>query len=216
MLGSVELVARFNEIVRDLPDDWADARLSLTVEDHDERRRAGALLGPVNPGRSGSTLRFATARHGAGASPELMRRLLQRLDDAGIFGELELVSAHEAPDAEVALRRSLHDQWKRCLDGLPSDWSDLYVELRFDSTDYVEPGALLLAPVNPARSGAGALRFRCAHHFGYGVSPEMATRCFERCDDAGFTGAVEILHALSDTNPVGTQGPVWLVDGRAI
>jgi hypothetical protein len=216
MLGLVELVARFNEIVQELPDDWADARLALTVEDHDERRRAGALLGPVNPGRSGSTLRFATARRGAGASPELMRRLLQRLDDAGIFGRLELVSAHEAPEAEVGLRRSLLDQWKRCLDGLPSDWSDLYVELRFDSTDYVEPGALLLAPVNPASSGPAALRFRCAHHFGYGVSPEMATRCLERCDDAGFTGAVEILHALSDSNPVGTQGPVWIVGGRVV
>jgi hypothetical protein len=216
MLGPVELVAQFNEIVRGLPDDWADARLSLTVEDHDERRRAGALLGPVNPGRSGSTLRFSTARRGGGASPELMRRLLQRLDEAGIFGELELVSAHEAPEAELPLRRSLHDQWKRCLDGLPSDWSDVYGEIRFDSTDYVEPGALLLAPMNPASSGAGALRFRCAHHFGYGIAPEMATRCFQRLDDAGFTGEVEILHALSDTNPVGTQGPVWLLGGRAV
>ena len=145
-----------------------------------------------------------------------MRRLLQRLDDAGIFGGLALLSAHEAPKAEIKLRPSLREQWKRCLDGLPSDWSDLYVEIRFDSTDYLEPGALLLAPVNPARSGPGALRFRCAHHFGYGVSPEMATRCFERCDDAGFTGAVEILRALADTNPIGTQGPVWYVGGRPV
>jgi hypothetical protein len=44
----------------------------------------------------------------------------------------------------------------------------------------------------------------------------MATRSLERCDNAGFTGAVEILHALSDTNPVGTQGPVWLIGGRAV
>jgi hypothetical protein len=48
------------------------------------------------------------------------------------------------------------------------------------------------------------------------VSPEMATRCFERCDEDGMTGEVEILRALSDTNPVGTQGPVWLVGGRAV
>jgi hypothetical protein len=216
MLGPVKLVERFNEIDRGLPEDWAIAHLALTVEDHDERRRAGALLGPVNPGRSGTKLRFATARRGEGASPELMRRLLQRLDDAGIFGELDLVDVREAPESELPPERSMQDQWKRALDGLPSDWSDLYAELRFDSTDYVEPGALLLAPVNPARSGANALRFRCAHHFGYGVSPEMATRCVQRCDDAGFTGEVEILHALSDTNPVGTQGPVWLIGGRAV
>jgi hypothetical protein len=44
----------------------------------------------------------------------------------------------------------------------------------------------------------------------------MATRCLVRCDQAGFTGEVEVLHALSDTNPIGTQGPVWLVRGRAV
>jgi hypothetical protein len=216
-LRPVTLVGRFNEIERGLPDDWADARLSLTVEDRDERRRAGALLGPLQPGHAGTTLRFATARRGAGASPELMRRLLQRLDEAGIYGDLQLVGAHEAPGAELASTHAFRDQWKRALDGLPADWSDVYAEVRFDSTDYVEPGALMLAPVNPARFGAAnALRFRCAHHFGYGVSPEMATRCFERLDEAGFTGDVEILRALSDTNPVATQGPVWIVGGRAV
>jgi hypothetical protein len=93
----------------------------------------------------------------------------------------------------------------------------VYAEVRFDSTDYIEGAALLLAPLNPARSdGPYALRFRCAHHFGYGAAPEMATRCFERCDEQGITGEVEILRALSDTNPVGTQGPVWLVGGRAV
>jgi hypothetical protein len=216
MLGPVQLVERFNTLERSLPHDWASANLSLTVGDHDERQRAAALLGPVNPGRSGNTLRFATARRGVGASPELMRRLLQRLDDAGIFGALDLIAVHEAPETELPSERSFRDQWKLALDGLPSDWSDLLVEVQFDSTDYVEPAALLLAPVNPSRTGSNALRLRCAHHFGYGAAPEMATRCFERCDDAGFTGSVEILRALSDTDPVGTQGPVWLVDGRAV
>jgi len=44
----------------------------------------------------------------------------------------------------------------------------------------------------------------------------MATRCLERCEEGGLTGEVEILRVLSDTNPVGTQGPVWLVDGRVV
>ena len=34
--------------------------------------------------------------------------------------------------------------------------------------------------------------------------------------DQGITGAVEILHVLSDTQPIGTQGPVWLVSGRNV
>ena len=100
---------------------------------------------------------------------------------------------------------------------LPPDWSDLYCEVELTSTDYLERAALLLAPVNPARyGGVTAFRFRCAHHFGYGASPEMTARCFERCDEDGITGEIEILHALSDTHPVGTQGPVWLVGGRSV
>ena len=111
----------------------------------------------------------------------------------------------------------LRAQWEHALVLLPSDWSDVYAEVRFDSTDYVEPGALLLAPTNPAAyGGPGALRFRCARRFGYGVSAEMAARCLERCDERGMTGKVEVLRALSDTYPVATQGPVWLVGGRTV
>jgi hypothetical protein len=216
MLGPVELVARFNELERELPPAWSEATLLLTVADDARCDRAAALLGPANPGRLGKKVRFATVRGGGGVGPDGLRRLLRRLDQEGIAADLELVGAHETTPEQVRARPSLHDQWKQALDGLPSDWSDLYAEIRFDSTDFVEPGALQLAPANPARSGPAALRFRCAHHFGYGVSPEMATRCFERCDAVGLTGVIEILHALSDTNPVGTQGPVWLIGGRAV
>jgi hypothetical protein len=217
MLGLVSLVDQFNAIERELPADWSEATLSLTVDDDERRHQAAALLGPLNPGRSGHTIRFATARRGAGASPELMRRLLRRLDDTGVEGKLELISAHEAPISELHVHRSLRDSWEEVLAALPSDWSDVYAEVRFDSTDYIEPGALLLSPLNPARyGGPTALRFRCARSFGYGASLEMVRRCLERCDEAGFTGEVEILRALSNTYPVGTQGPVWLVGGRSV
>jgi hypothetical protein len=216
MLGPMRLVERFNDLEHELPPNWAEARFVLNVSDDGQCNRAAALLGPANPGRLGSTIRFSTARLGAGIGPEAARRLLRRLDAEGIAGVLELVGAQEAAAEELRRRESLRDSWKRALDGLPSDWSDVYGEVRFESTDYIERAALLLAPVNPSSTGPGVLRFRCAHHFGYGVSPEMATRCFERCDSEGITGEVQILHALSDTHPVGTQGPVWLIGGRAV
>jgi hypothetical protein len=213
----VTLVGRFNEIERELPSDWAEATLVLVVPDAGRCERAAALLGPTNPGRLGTRIRFSTSRRGDGIAPEGLRRLLRRLDQEGIWGALELVRAREEPRTEVRRHESLRDQWKGALAGLPSDWSDVYAEVRFDSTDYIERAALLLAPLNPGRFGGPyALRFRSAHHFGYGVSPEMATRCFERCDEEGMTGDVEVLRALSDTNPVGTQGPVWLVGGRSV
>jgi hypothetical protein len=217
MLRPLRLVDQFTEMEHGLPHDWAEARLLLTVADDERCERAAALLGPANPGRLGKKIRFTTGRRGAGIGPEAMRRLLKRLDDEGVHGKLELLDAQEAPVEEVRKRESLRDEWEQALASLPPDWSDVYAEVRFDSTDYVERAALLLAPVNPSRyGGPAALRFRCAHSFGYGVSPEMAGRCFERCDEEGITGEVEILRALSDTHPVGTQGPVWLVGGRSV
>ena len=44
----------------------------------------------------------------------------------------------------------------------------------------------------------------------------MVRRCLERCDDDNIRGRVEVLRVLSDTHPVGTQGPVWQIAGRMV
>jgi len=114
-------------------------------------------------------------------------------------------------------RPALAEQWQEALAALPPDWSDVYAEVELDSSDYLERGALLLAPVNPARvPGRLAYRFRIARRFGYGASGEMARRCFERLDGERMSGRFSVLRALSDTKPVYTQGPVWYVGGRAV
>jgi hypothetical protein len=217
MLRLLRLVGQFNELERDLVDVWVELRLQLTVDEEARAERAAALLAPANPGRHGRIIRFAIDRRGPGIGPEAVRRLLKRLDDEGIAGTLELQSLRKAPPEEPRRKETLRAQWERRLTGVPSDWSDIYAQVRLDSTDYLERGALLLAPINPARFGApAALRFRSAHHFGYGVSPGMAARCFARCDEEGITGEVEILYVLSDTHPEATQGPVWLLGGRTV
>jgi hypothetical protein len=180
------------------------------------------LLGPANPGRRGNRIQFRVARGGTGLTPDAVRRLLRRLDREGIAGRLQLVRSVEAPTAAPREEPRfggppLRDQWVRALATLPPDWSDLYAELRLDSTDYLERAALLLAPVNPLRvGGATHLRFRCARTFGYGASPEVAARYLQRCDDERITGSVTVLRALSDTYPVATQGPVWYIGGRSV
>jgi len=218
MLRLMKLVDRFTELERSLPDNWADAQLLLRIDDDARCDRAAALLGPANPGRRGKTIRFPTSRRGRAVAPDSLRRLLRRLDEESIRGDLELVgAAHEEAPAELQRPESLHAQWDHALGALPSDWSDLYAEARFDSTDFVERAALLLSPVNPSLyGGPTGLRFRCARRFGYGASPAMVGRCFARCGDEGITGRVEILRALSDTFPVATQGPVWYVGGRSV
>jgi len=217
MLRLLRLAGQFNELELDLVDEWAELRLQLTLEQESPAERAAALLAPANPGRHGKIIRFVVDRRGPGIGAEALRRLLKRLDDEGIEGTLNLRSVEKAAREELRRKETLRAQWERRLTGVPADWSDIYAEVRLDSTDYLERGALLLAPVNPARfGGAAALRFRSAHHLGYGVSPEMAARCFTRCDEEGITGDVEILYVLSDTDPVATQGPVWLSGGRTV
>jgi hypothetical protein len=93
---------------------------------------------------------------------------------------------------------------------LPEDWSDLYAEVELASSDFLDPGALRLSPLNPSRPDRGlAFRFRVARSFGYGASSEMARRCMARLDEDAIKGRLAILWALSDTKAVATQGPVW-------
>ena len=213
----MSLAAQWRDVQAGLPSSWSEARLLVRVADGATRRRALALLGPANAGARGEEIHVYCARGGAAASPDLVRRLLQRLDAEEIDGELELVSTGEAPATAATSRASLAESWDAALATLPPDWSDVYAEVDLDSTDYLERGALLLSPLNPARSsGRAQFRFRSARRFGYGVSPEMARRCFERLDADSLTGDVRILRALSDTRPVSTQGPVWYVEGRAV
>jgi hypothetical protein len=213
----MRLVDQLIDLERTIVDEWTELELQLVVSDPSLAGRAAALLGPANPGRRGNVVRFVVDRTGPGIGPVAARRLLRRLDAEGIEGELAQVTLRKALPEELRRKETLREQWDRQLDALPKDWSDLYAQVQLDSTDYLERGALLLAPINPARRGGIAtFGFRSARRFGYGVSPEMAARCFERCDEEGITGRVEILHVLSDTHPVATQGPVWFVGGRNV
>ncbi len=214
----VALVDQWNEIVRGLPDRWGDARLRLTVDDAARCDRAAALMGPAQPYRSAPReLRFFASRSGAAPGPDALRRLLERVDRERIRGRLDLVSSEAAPVASEVARGTLADSWTAQLERLPADWSDIYAEVELVSTDYLERAAVLMAPLNPLRDGGKpAFRFRCARTFGYGASPKMVRRCFERCDADRMRGSVRILRVLCDTDPVQTQGPVWHVAGRTV
>jgi hypothetical protein len=217
----VSLVDQWRAVDQSLPDGWGDARLRLTVAEEGRCERAAALLGPATPGRHGRVISFFAARRGAGPSPDFVERLLRRLDREGIEGALELVgtdAATDAADEPAAVEApTFVAGWEAGLAALPDDWSDLYAEVELDSSDYLERAALLLAPLNPARyGGKPGFRFRAARRFGYGASPEMTRRCFERLDAERIRGRVRVLHVLSDTRPVQTQGPVWNVGGRSV
>ena len=163
----------------------------------------------------GRSIRFHTTRGGAGVGPEAVRRMLRRIDDEKITGTLVLVAVDEAPPEQAVSRASLAAEWDAALAVLPADWSDLLCEVELTSTDHVDRTMLLTAPLNPMQTtGRPGFQFRCAATFGYGVSAGMARRCLARLDEEPIPGEVRVLRALSDTHPIGTQGPVWMIGGR--
>ncbi|HSK17080.1 MAG TPA: hypothetical protein VK915_13060 [Gaiellaceae bacterium] len=219
------LAERVDDILRGLPRGWERARLDLTLEEPDDADRAGLILAPATPGRSGGTytLHVHGGTRGLAPTPELVRRVVSRLDEAGIRGRVALAGHEEGAREDVSepapreRREPLAATWDATLRRLPPDWSDLYAEIELDSTDYLDRGALLLAPVNPARYGGPAtFRFRAARRQGYGVASGMARRAFERLDEEGLTGRVRVLRVLSDSSSTFTQGPVWRVGGRSV
>ena len=219
MYGSeVALAEQWNEVESRLDPRWQDAHLLLTIDDEARVERALALLGPAGPGRFGREIRFSAQRTDSAIGPEAVRRMLRRIDGDGIDGALTLVSADDAPPARIVARRTLATEWDAVVATLPSDWSDLLCELELTSSDYVDQAALLCAPINVFQNGVGkpGFQFRVAHSFGYGASAGMVRRCLGRLDEAGIPGEVRILRALSDTHPVATQGPVWMIGGRQV
>ena len=211
----MSVAEQWNAIGSNLPEGWARAQLRLELADREAADRAAAMLGPVGPYRAAPTvLLFNVARDGSSASPDSLARLLRNLAS----GTLVLSGSQAAPErASSRQLETLTASWDKAIAGLPADWSDLYVEVQLTSTDFVERASVLCVQCNPRRDGKrAALRFRCARVRGYGVSPEMARRCVERCDGERIEGSVSVLRVISDSRPVATQGPVWIADGKTI
>ena len=185
----------------------------------EQPERAAAMLAPAGAGRHGNVVTFSVGarrrRLVAGSGHAAARAAGRRADRRQCSRRSR---SRRARRPGLASRRApLGEQWEQAQASLPADWSDLYAEVELDSSDYLERGALLLAPVNPARvKGRLAYRFRAARRFGYGASAEMTERCLQRLDGEGITGSFRVLWALSDTKPVSTQGPVWYAGGRAV
>ncbi|HET8607084.1 MAG TPA: hypothetical protein VFL66_08655 [Gaiellaceae bacterium] len=211
------LVEDWHAIEQALPAGWGDARLRLALADDAASERAAALLGPLNPWRTGAQLRFFAVSSGVGPRSDAIERALGRLDRERIAGTLELVAADTAPAAPEISRPTLVAAWDAARATLPPDWSDLYVEVDLLSSDYLARASLQMSPLAARREGGKpALRFRCAARRGYGAAPQMVRRCLERCDEDGIRGELRILRVLCDTQHAATQGPVWQIGGRTV
>jgi hypothetical protein len=87
---------QWDAIVGALPDDWSDLLCRVTLASSDDLPRAALLAAPLNPSRPGDEVgfEFRVARTaGYGASPQMARRCLARMDEADIPGTVGLLRA---------------------------------------------------------------------------------------------------------------------------
>lgn len=216
----MKLVDQWRTLEQDLPDGWEDVRLTLTTEQPGDLPRAAQILGPLNVGRVGQALVFHVRRAGGAQGPEAARRLFARLDEARVWcllGEPDVGTEAAAAGVVEPAPVSVAESWDAALAPLPGDYTDLLGEIEITSSDHLDRVALLCAPMNPTRDPSRlAFVFRCSGGAGYGVSPGMARRCFERLDHEGIPGTTRVLRVLSDLDNVATQGAVWLVGGKVL
>lgn len=210
----MSVATQWKSIGSELPETWARVSLRLELPDRATADKAAATLGPGGPYRVSATiLQFSVARDGTALGPDAATRLLARVPT----GTLTLTSSQAAAQPTPIETTSLVESWDAAVAALPADWSDLYGEIELTSTDFIEPAAVFCIQMNPRRDGMrAAFNFRAARTAGYGVSPSMARRCLERCDENGIRGSVRVLRVLSDTKLVATQGPVWLSNGKTL
>ncbi len=87
---------QWDALIADEDDDWSYVAAEVRIDDTERGEEAGLLLCSANPWHGATwrtgVFRFRVAHtHGYGASAQLVRSLLGRLDNAAISGELEFL-----------------------------------------------------------------------------------------------------------------------------
>ena len=88
------LAAAWETALTTLPADWSDLLCELEVVSSDYLQRTALMLSPLNPTRdpAKAAFRFRVARRfGYGASPQMVRRCLERVDEEGIRGRVAIL-----------------------------------------------------------------------------------------------------------------------------
>lgn len=88
------LAPAWDEALATLPPDWSDLLCEISLTSSDYLQRAALLLAPVNPTKAAdrNAFRFRVAhRFGYGASAEMTRRCLERLDEEGVVAHVSIL-----------------------------------------------------------------------------------------------------------------------------
>ena len=90
------LAPQWDDAIALLPPDWTDIYAEVEITSSDLLDRVALLMAPLNPARDGErhAFRFRCARSfGYGASPGMVQRCLQRIDEERMPGTFRLLRA---------------------------------------------------------------------------------------------------------------------------
>ena len=83
----------------------------------------------------------------------------------------------------------LADTFQEIVDSLPSDWTDLELDLRVQEDRFVDAAGLLVTSnAQPYSRHDWHFRLIVAHHFGHAAAPETVHGTLKLLDDAGIEG----------------------------
>jgi hypothetical protein len=83
----------------------------------------------------------------------------------------------------------LADDFQAILDALPSDWTDMELDLRVDESRYLEAATLVVVcNAQPYSNHDWHWRLLVAHEFGHAASASAVRTALKHLDDAGIRG----------------------------
>jgi hypothetical protein len=87
----------------------------------------------------------------------------------------------------------LAEAYEEIVESLPSDWTDLELDLRIDEDRYIEAATLLVTcNAQPYSMHDWHFRILAAHHFGHAAASEAVHGTFKLLDQAGISGEIAL------------------------
>jgi hypothetical protein len=87
----------------------------------------------------------------------------------------------------------LADDYQEILDALPSDWTDMELDVRVDESQYLDACTLMVTcNAQPYSNHDWHWRVLVAHHFGHAAAPQAVHASLKALDTAGIRGEFAI------------------------
>src|SRR3954452_9928326 len=87
----------------------------------------------------------------------------------------------------------LADDFQEILDTLPSDWTDMELDLRVDESQYIEAATyVVICNAQPYSNAEWHWRLLVAHQFGHAASADAVRTSLKLLDQAGIRGELAL------------------------